>query len=128
MFDAYVQILSKVDSIVQAVLKCNSPDWRLHNACPACMYRLKDERPLLYKLFYEFDSNDSLKCAIQHTLSDDDEVPVGPVNECPSMQKVKEDQYLLHEYVDEWANATMKELLGDPPNIVSDSDYGFLLQ
>ena len=92
------------------------------------MYRLKDKRPLLYKLLYEFDSNDSLKCAIWHTLSDNDEEPIGPVNEHLLTWKVKEDQYLLHEYMDEWANMTTKELLGDPPDIVSDFDYSFLLQ
>lgn len=67
--------------MVRTVLNRDSPDWHLRNACPACMYRLKDEKPLLYKLFYEFDGNDSLKLAIRRALSDNDEEPVGPVNE-----------------------------------------------
>lgn len=91
------------------------------------MYELKDEKPLLYKMFYSFDGNDSLKRAVRRAQSDDVDESMGPINERPSIRKVQGDRYLLQEYVDKWANATTKELLGDPGDVVNYFNFKQLL-
>ena len=70
----YLTILNHVDNQVQAVLHHDSPDWRLHHACPACTYRLQDEKPLTFSMLYMQDGNNSLK-RIQRQLVDADGTP-----------------------------------------------------
>lgn len=81
------------------------------------MYKLKDEMPLLYKMFYSQDGNDSLKRAERRAQSED--LNDLSVIERPSSRKVESDRYLLRDYVDQWASATAKELLDNPTDIVS---------
>ena len=45
------------------------------------MYLLKDEKPLLYRMFYSKDRNDSLKRTEKRAPSDNVENPMGHVNE-----------------------------------------------
>ncbi|KAJ7772501.1 hypothetical protein B0H14DRAFT_3590063 [Mycena olivaceomarginata] len=42
-FDIYLAVRARVDSRVQAALGRDTPDWRLKNACPACLYKLEGE-------------------------------------------------------------------------------------
>ncbi|KAI9061959.1 hypothetical protein FKP32DRAFT_1574922 [Trametes sanguinea] len=60
-FDVYLQILRAVDRQVKAVLKRDTPDWRVKNACPACCYELEGEPPLKFKRMWAMDGNNSLK-------------------------------------------------------------------
>ncbi|KAG1775791.1 hypothetical protein EV702DRAFT_1180201 [Suillus placidus] len=45
-FDVYLQILQRIDQCLCTALKCNTPNWHLLNACPACFYKLEDEPDL----------------------------------------------------------------------------------
>lgn len=59
-FDVYLAIRARVDARVQAALGRDVPDWRVKNACPACLYRLEGEAPLKIPLMATFDGNNSL--------------------------------------------------------------------
>jgi len=43
--DVYLAIRHHIDNQVQAMLHCDSPDWRLCHACLACTYRLQMKTP-----------------------------------------------------------------------------------
>jgi len=119
-FDLYLQIRSRVDQRVQAALNRDSPDWRLRHACPACTYKLKDEAPLVFKMLYTIDGNDSLKRVLRReVLEEDDDENVGPSSELPSTQKVDGDYYLSREEVDKWVDGVVQEMMGDETDIVS---------
>lgn len=60
-FDVYLEILHHVDTLVNSALKRDTPDWRVKNCCPPCMYTLEDEPPLKYKILLCMDGNTSLK-------------------------------------------------------------------
>jgi hypothetical protein len=45
-FDLYLATRAIVDARVKAVPHRNTPDWRLKNACPACMYKVEGEPEL----------------------------------------------------------------------------------
>lgn len=90
------------------------------------MYLLKDEKPLLYRMFYSKDRNDSLKRTEKRAPSDNVENPMGHVNEQQSSCTVDSDCYLLQEYVDQWANATTKEVLTEAPDVVSCTEYNHI--
>ena len=66
-FDVYIQIRAAVNVMVSEVLRRDSPDWELKSCSPACMYTLQDKLPLLFKMLYTMDGNDSLK-RVSHTL------------------------------------------------------------
>ncbi|KAG1843419.1 hypothetical protein C8R48DRAFT_543050, partial [Suillus tomentosus] len=60
-FDAYVEILHRVDQRLCTALKRNTPHWRLLNSCPACFYVLEDEPKLEFDWLVSIDGNNSLK-------------------------------------------------------------------
>src|ERR1700690_4681092 len=64
-YDLYIAIWTGVEKCVQTVLQRNSPDWRLHHACPACTYKLEGENDLIFSMLLTFDGNDSLKCFLR---------------------------------------------------------------
>lgn len=60
-YDVYLEILHRVDLLVDASLGRSDPDWRLKNSCPACNYELDNESPLRYAKLFCIDGNNSLK-------------------------------------------------------------------
>ncbi|KAG6370027.1 hypothetical protein JVT61DRAFT_12546 [Boletus reticuloceps] len=75
-FDIYLKILARVEQSINAVLGCNTPDWRMRNACPACFYKLKDEPPLEFSYLASIDGNNSLKrWASRHSRNVDSREP-----------------------------------------------------
>jgi hypothetical protein len=60
-YDAYLEILGRVDHHLNEALHCNTPNWRLLNACPCCTYKPKDELPLALEWLSCIDGNNSLK-------------------------------------------------------------------
>ncbi|THG96932.1 hypothetical protein EW026_g4986 [Hermanssonia centrifuga] len=60
-FDAYLDILRRVRSKVDAALGCNTPDWRLRNTCAPCNYKLEDEPELTPSQLLAMDGNNSAK-------------------------------------------------------------------
>jgi hypothetical protein len=59
-FNVYLSICTEVDKWVQAALGRDTPNWRLKNACPACLYKLEGEQPILLPVLCTFDGNNSL--------------------------------------------------------------------
>ena len=39
-FDVYLEVIRVVDNRMKAALSCDSPNWRVLNACPACTYEV----------------------------------------------------------------------------------------
>jgi hypothetical protein len=117
-FDLYLQVRGRVDDRVQAALKRDSPNWRLKHACPACTYKLKDEAPLVFKMLYTMDGNDSLKRVVRREPSDGDDDGVGQPSELPSNMKVHGDYYLSRDYVDKWVDGVLQDMMGDETDIV----------
>ncbi|KAG1781291.1 hypothetical protein EV702DRAFT_1177553 [Suillus placidus] len=60
-YDAFLEIVYRVDVLLKQALKHDTPNWRLLNACPACTYKLVDESPLQFAWFATIDGNNSLK-------------------------------------------------------------------
>lgn len=57
-FDIYLTILREVEKHIKAALQCDSPNWRVLNACT---YMLEDEPPLKFNRMYVFDGGNSAK-------------------------------------------------------------------
>jgi hypothetical protein len=108
-FDVYLDIRRRVDRLVQAELNRDSPDWRLKHACPACTYKLRDEKPLIFSLLYTMDGNDSLR-RIRRRVLDDEGVP-GPSCEHTDTRTIGGDFYLPREEVDKWVDEKIQELM-----------------
>ena len=60
-FDAYCEVLRRVDTLVNAALERDAVDWQLKNACPACSYKLENEPSLKFRMMVAMDGNNSLK-------------------------------------------------------------------
>jgi hypothetical protein len=60
-YDAYLEILHRVNKRLNEALGRNIPNWRLLNACPCCFYKLEGERPLAFEWLVTVDGNNSLK-------------------------------------------------------------------
>ncbi|KAJ6528195.1 hypothetical protein B0H19DRAFT_1083718 [Mycena capillaripes] len=60
-FNLYLALRAAVDRRVQVVLGRDSPDWRLKNACPACLYKLEGEAEIPLPFLPTIDGNNSLK-------------------------------------------------------------------
>lgn len=95
---------------VREELGRDSPDWRLRHACPACTYKLKNEHPLLYKLLFCMDGNDSLKRILRRFKEEDGST--GPTKERLDSRTIDGDFYLAKSEVDKWANEALEDLLG----------------
>ncbi|KAG1888193.1 hypothetical protein F4604DRAFT_1877353 [Suillus subluteus] len=102
-FDLFLQIRHSVAALVAELLQCNTPNWRLKHACPACTYELKDEEELTFRLLYAMDRNDSLKRVLQRSLDHDADDCVAPSSEVPMGQQLTSDRYLPHAFVDQYS-------------------------
>ncbi|KAI0818788.1 hypothetical protein BC629DRAFT_1588119 [Irpex lacteus] len=60
-FDAYLEILRRVQQEVDHALERDTPNWRIKHACPCCNYVLKDEPILRPKRLGAMDGNNSAK-------------------------------------------------------------------
>lgn len=70
-FDVYLDILNQVSRAVNVALKQDSPNWRMLNVCPPCMYALEGEIPLDPAQIVQLDANDSLKRCERATATTD---------------------------------------------------------
>ncbi|KIJ30837.1 hypothetical protein M422DRAFT_234713 [Sphaerobolus stellatus SS14] len=61
VYDAYLEILGRVQTQVNTVLGRDKPNWRALNVCPACDYRLEGEPSLKYSKLVSLDGNNSLR-------------------------------------------------------------------
>lgn len=104
-FDAYLQILRKVDERIRVVLGRDDQDWRIKNSCPCCCFKvrtrplshchilhiegldkLEDEKKLVFSRMFVVDGNNSAKRFMSAALQDD--------------RDFKTDYFLTREQVD----------------------------
>lgn len=113
-FDVYLAIRAQVDARVQAALGRDTPDWRIKNACPACLYKLEGEAPLKYPLMATFDGNNSLSRFERRERMDwggSSKTAPGASKERQDHRVAPGDYYLPREDVDRWAKEGLEELM-----------------
>ncbi|KAJ7710234.1 hypothetical protein B0H14DRAFT_3099401 [Mycena olivaceomarginata] len=76
-FDVYVGTLVIIAKRVEAALGRDTPNWRLKNTCPACLYKLEDEDDLLLPVLTTQDGNNSLSRHGQMERAEDEGVDEG---------------------------------------------------
>ncbi|KAJ7067709.1 hypothetical protein B0H15DRAFT_794140 [Mycena belliarum] len=108
-FDVYIATLAIVDARIKTTLRRDTPDWRLKNACPACMYKLEEEPPLLLPFLSTKDGNNSLKRWDRREREGDG--TAGASKERADGRKVPGDYYLSREEVDSWGQDELEELM-----------------
>ncbi|KAF8203394.1 hypothetical protein K438DRAFT_1580548, partial [Mycena galopus ATCC 62051] len=127
-FDLYLTIRAAVDRRVQVALGRDTPNWRLINACPACMYKLEGEEKLLLPLLATMDGNNSLKRfwrreRVQYQ-QDGTAVP-GASKERHDNRVAPGDYYLSRVEVDSWAADGADVLMRDfSPDAENDEGAG----
>lgn len=60
-YDVYLEILHRVKTRLNAALGRDTPNWRLLNSCPCCVYKLEGEPSLTFEWLATVDGNNSLK-------------------------------------------------------------------
>ncbi|KAJ7028794.1 hypothetical protein C8F04DRAFT_1289423 [Mycena alexandri] len=116
-FDIYLDVLARVKQHVMAALARGTPNWRLENACPACLYKLEGEAELELPFLSTMDGNNSLKRF--EKLERSTHGP-GPSKEREDGRQVPGDYYLSHEEVDRWGKDRLEELM---KGFVPDEEY-----
>ncbi|KAF8337774.1 hypothetical protein F5887DRAFT_1063021 [Amanita rubescens] len=116
-FDLYLDILEKNRSAVLKTLDRDRPLWRIQNTCPACSYKLHDEKDMKFKMLITMDGNNSLK----RVRRDVGELSASDARKCrsalPDSRSAPGDYYISREEVDKWAKGTLdKELNRHDPN------------
>ncbi|KAF8135315.1 hypothetical protein K438DRAFT_1997357 [Mycena galopus ATCC 62051] len=112
-FDVCLEIRAQVEKRVQAVLARDVPDWRLRNACPACLYKLEGEPPLQLPFLCTMDGNNSLsqfEVRERETYADGTTAP-GFSREHADNRVAAGDYYLSREEVDKWAKEGLDNLV-----------------
>ena len=110
--DAYLEVQRLVDMLVNNALRCNSPHWRLHNACASCTYPLEDKKKLKYSMLTQIDANNLLKCVERVNKEHDSKGHViRRTNlEQRDQHRLDTDYYLMPEEVDKYKDEVMKQL------------------
>ncbi|KAJ7867007.1 hypothetical protein B0H14DRAFT_3084169 [Mycena olivaceomarginata] len=104
-FDVYLAIHAEVDKRTQAAFGRDTPNWRLKNACPCCLYKLEGEVVLHIPLLCTFDGNNSLKHFWRRGAG------VGAQKEHHDDCVALGNRYLPHEEVERWAKEGLEELM-----------------
>ncbi|KAJ7233544.1 hypothetical protein C8J57DRAFT_1577441 [Mycena rebaudengoi] len=117
-FDLYLATRAIVDQRVKAVLGRDTPDWRLKNACPPCVYKLEGEPPLPLPFLCTMDGNNSLKRFHRRERDVVREEGGATAREVPGESKERKDNrtapgdyYLTREEVNKWAEGGIDELM-----------------
>ncbi|KAJ7774334.1 hypothetical protein DFH07DRAFT_866024 [Mycena maculata] len=114
--DLYHAICVDVEKHVQVALGRDGPNWRLKNACPACLYKLEDEVALPIPLLTMTDGNNSLshfQLRKREEVREDGSTAPGASKERPDNHTVLGDYYISREEVDKWGEDGLKELMKD---------------
>ncbi|KAF9440095.1 hypothetical protein P691DRAFT_794215 [Macrolepiota fuliginosa MF-IS2] len=122
-YDLYLQICEEVQQHVHAALDCDTTDWRLCNACPACTYKLDGEEALVFDMLVTMDGNDSLKWILQRR-----EAAPRPVSvEAPNPCKVHSSYYLTHDQVNSDITSQMWGIFEETRIFLVLCHHGFVL-
>jgi hypothetical protein len=102
-------VLEKVRHRVLVTLRRDQPLWRVKNTCPACSYRLHDEKDLKLKMLIAMDGNNSLK-RLRRDGGAKDETDVR-LSQCalPDSRTAPGDYYVTRAKVDEWEKNVIKK-------------------
>ncbi|KAJ7068499.1 hypothetical protein C8F01DRAFT_1017912 [Mycena amicta] len=113
-FDVYLSIREEAENRVKAALFRDSPDWRLLHACPACLYKLKDEPELEIPMIFTMDGNNSLKRYPRRSKVEYD-ADAGPIpgvsTERTDTRAPPGDYYIPRDEVDKWAKEGLEILM-----------------
>jgi hypothetical protein len=113
-FDAYLSICAEVDRRVRCELGRDTPNWRLKNTCPACLYKLEGEPKLMLPVLGTQDGNNSLKQFKRRQrelfLPTGSTIP-GASKEHLDNRVAPGDFFLPREYVEEFAKDTVDVLM-----------------
>ena len=124
-FDLYLSIRTLADKLVHIALERDSPDWKLSNACPPCMYVLEGEPKLKFRMLYNTDGNDSLKRIERREEAPNATNTQGPTlgasSESVDTREVETGMYLTNAQVDWWSEETLKARF---PNYKENTDDG----
>ncbi|KAJ7033780.1 hypothetical protein C8F04DRAFT_1183753 [Mycena alexandri] len=126
-FDVYLAILAAVDKRVQIALGRDTPDWRLRNACPSCMYKLEGEAEIPLPFLTTIDGNNSLKrfWRREKVVDADGNVGPGASKERLDSRVAAGDYYLSREEVDKWSKEGLEDLMRDfVPGFEEDESAG----
>ncbi|KAJ8454198.1 hypothetical protein ONZ51_g13169 [Trametes cubensis] len=110
-FDVYLAILRNIDKRLKVALKRDSPEWCVHNACPACCYKLDGEQPLTFARMLALDGNNSLKRVAKF----------GDRNMADLREFTESDYFLSVDYVDRYKD----EINTDDSDSDDDNDDDF---
>jgi hypothetical protein len=133
-FDVYVGTLAIIAKRVAAALGRDTPNWRLKNTCPACLYKLEGEDELSLPVLTTQDGNNSLSRHGQMERAEDEGCDGGDSSATRSRargddRKVPGDYYLSRSEVDEWAKEGLEEMMkghsSDPVCALSFSFFSF---
>ncbi|KAJ7735271.1 hypothetical protein DFH07DRAFT_870772 [Mycena maculata] len=114
--DLYHAIRADVEKRVQVALGRDGPNWRLKNACPACLYKLEDEATLSIALLTTTDGNNSLsrfQLREREEVREDGSAVLGASKQCPDNRIIPGDYYISREEVDKWGEDGLEELMRD---------------
>ncbi|KAJ7109052.1 hypothetical protein C8R43DRAFT_905012 [Mycena crocata] len=111
-FDLYLATLEIVEKRVLVLLKRDTPNWRLKNACPCCMYKLEGEADLLFPILSTKDGNNSLR-RFRRCERMDDGTPGASKERADDRTPPWKDYYLFREEVDVWGKEGLDELMKD---------------
>ncbi|KAJ3925075.1 MAG: hypothetical protein NXY57DRAFT_1044414, partial [Lentinula lateritia] len=111
-FDLYLSVLSEVRRRVLQALGRDSPNWRLTNACPCCLYHVDGEPTLQFQLLCTVDGNNSLKRFARKEQ-------VGELDESSSLAEfnskerldtraARGDYYLSQDEVNRWSKESIQ--------------------
>jgi hypothetical protein len=125
-FDVYLSIRAEVDKRVQVALGRDTPNWRLKNACPACLYKLEGEQPILLPVLCTFDGNNSLVRfwrREREIVDDSGRAVPGASKERIDARVAAGDYYMPREDVNMWSKEGLEELMkGFVPGSAPDDD------
>ncbi|KAJ7723600.1 hypothetical protein B0H14DRAFT_3098274 [Mycena olivaceomarginata] len=97
-----------------AALGRDTPNWRLKNACPCCLYKLEGEEVLRIPLLCTFNGNNSLARfwrREQEWVDDSGTAVPGASKEHRDDRVAPGDRYLLRQEVDRWEKEGLEELM-----------------
>jgi hypothetical protein len=112
---------------MKAALRRDIPNWRLKNACPACLYELEGEPKLKRRVIVTQDGNNSLKRfgRRERVVRFDGTVVPGASKERYDHRQAPGDVFLPRADVDEWAKDEVDELMkGFEPEAGEGGDEG----
>ncbi|KAJ7066287.1 hypothetical protein C8F01DRAFT_1208564 [Mycena amicta] len=112
-YDVYLAIRAIADKRVQAALGRDTPNWRLKNACPCCLYKLEGEPAFEIPFMATCDGNNSLSRFHRREREVDEEGVYAPgaSRERDDNRVVPGDYYISREDVDKWAKDGVTDLI-----------------